>query len=392
MRNTGLSFLALLALALGHFCRGLGRRALHPEIAKRTHHRHRRCVKKVIPAPPSKLLALMLRHHRRYLALPYTVLAGALALGALAQGPPPPGPGAAAAARPEMGDFSSRGAEWAWIVTTGEQSELLSGGPGTAGRTIAKGSGWTDVAVGADGIWLLQSEGSRSRLLLAPKGGGEPREVLASTESSAALFALDEQVFWLELTPAKVAGVSYVPTLGGTLRLRRCDAAGKAGTLAEWPAGGRVDRRGVEIIGSAGGRIYVADFNGIGTEFQSVPLAGGVPVRVAAESDSQHGVLHGGRLVWTAPSEEATPSSRIRRLLTRKDDAEPEVLADWVPAIGNLLSVGDRLYYAGAGSVYRAPGASEPPVFTGRIAFGPVATDGKTLIELSSAAPVAQAP
>ncbi|MGV3722680.1 MAG: hypothetical protein ACO1SX_17395, partial [Actinomycetota bacterium] len=87
-----------------------------------------------------------------------------------------------------------------------------------------------------------------------------------------------------------------------------------------------------------------------------------------------------------------TPASRIRRLRAQRDRAEPEELADWGPAIGSVLSVGDRLYYAGAGSVYTVPGGSEPPVFTGSVAFGPVATDGKNLIELTDAAPVAKAP
>jgi hypothetical protein len=317
--------------------------------------------------------------------LPCVSLAIACALAAAAQGPPP-SPGAA------ITDFSSRGEEWAWIVTTGEKTRLLTGGPGNAGRGVAEGAGWTDVAVGANQLWVLQSAGGRSRLLQAPKSGGEPREALTLEGSAGALFALDDHAYWLELTAAREPGLAYIPTLGGAVRLRRTDAAGAAVTLAEWPSGGRIDARNLDIIGVGGGKLYVAVFNGVGTEFLAAPLAGGAPVRVAAEADFQHGVIHQDRLVWTAPSEEATPASRIRMLRAQGDGSEVRTLADWVPAIGDALSVGDRLYYAGSGNIYHVPGDAEPPVFTGEIAFGPVVTDGKRLIEAAGAAPVAKAP
>ncbi|MGV3724277.1 MAG: hypothetical protein ACO1SX_25565, partial [Actinomycetota bacterium] len=135
--------------------------------------------KKVITGVASKLVATMSRYRRPHLVLPSVLFAGALALGAFAQGPPGSAPGAGAPARPEMGDFFSRGDEWAWIVKAGEKTRLMTGGPGGAGKLVAEGSGWSDVAVSAGQFWLLQNQGDRSRLLRAPKAGGEPREVLA---------------------------------------------------------------------------------------------------------------------------------------------------------------------------------------------------------------------
>jgi len=335
----------------------------------------------------------MSRHSRANLVPFAVLLSGALAFAAFAQGQPPSGPGGGASSRSVIAKFASNGADWAWIIKRGGRTELWSGGPGSQGRKVAEGSGWAGVAVGSGQLWLIQAEGDRGNLLQTPRGAaGEPRLVASCSGRPTAVFALDQQAYWLELTQGRDPGLGFIPTLGGTLRLRKCDAAGTASTLAEWPSGGRLDPRDIDIIGVTGDRLYLSVYNGVGTEFLAAPLDGGGPVRVAAEANREQGVIHRDRLVWTAPSDEATPVSGIRQVRTQQAGGAPAVLADWVPAIGNILSVGGNLHYAGVGNAYRIPEADAPPEYTGPIAFGDVVTDGKSMIEISGDAPVAKAP
>lgn len=335
----------------------------------------------------------MSRHPRASLVPFALFLSGALAFAAFAQGQPPSGPGGGASPRPEITKFASSGADWAWIVKRGGRTELWSGGPGSQGRKVAEGSGWSGVAVGSGQFWLIRADGDGGSLLQAPKGAaGEPRPVAKCSGQPTAVMAVDQHAYWLELIRGRNPGLGFIPTLGDTLRLRKCDAAGTATMLTEWPSGGRIDPRDISIIGVTGDRLYFTVFNGVGTEFLAAPLAGGSPVRVAAEANREQGVIHRDRLVWTAPSDEATPLSGIRQVRTQQAGGTPTVLADWVPAIGNLLSVGGNLHYAGVGNAYRILGANAPPEYTGPIAFGDVVTDGKSMIEISGDAPVAKAP
>lgn len=332
----------------------------------------------------------MSEHRRKFPILGVVALSATITLAALAQGPDA-SPGAGAP-RAQITSFGARGAEWAWIRSRGEIGELFLGSGGSQGRKVAEGSGWAEVAVGNAALWLLQREGQQGRLLrVAKSAAGDPEEVAGPLAQPGGLHAEGDRVFWIESVPAAEPGLAFIPTLSGQLRLRMLEASGAVRTLAEWPSSGAIQPPDLEVIGVMGDRVYTSAFNGLGTEFMSVRLSGEPPTRVAAEAGSQHGTIHSGRFVWTAPSDEATPVSGIRQLRVLREDAASEVLADWVPAGGALVPMRDRLYYAGLGKLFTVREQAGTPDFVRVIDYGPVATDGRSLVSIVGDAPVVQA-
>jgi hypothetical protein len=344
--------------------------------------------KKVIRARASKVLEPMSVYLRRSIPL-YAALSLLFALSAFAQGG-----GAPATAPPPriIRAFAFHGAEWAWIVATGERTELQVGGPDGQVKRLAEGADWFDVALDAESIWLIERRAGKGRLLRLPKGrAGEPEEVLAGLDRPGALRVSAAGLQWLEATRPADPGLAHVPTLGGMLRLRQRTGSGEVTTLAEWPAGGLVTPRHGDVIGELDGATLVSVQAGMGTEFYAVTPSA-APSRLGGEGSEQHGVISGGRLVWTAPSDEATEVSGIRCLRGRKGREAVQDIADWLPSGGTLLSIGDRLHYTARGEVYRFPGASPLPQHVGSVPFGPVATDDRLLVSLSGAVPAGQAP
>lgn len=299
--------------------------------------------------------------------------------------PGPGGPGGAPApARATVLAFAADGDRWAWLKRAGTSVELLAGGPGGARTSIAKGRGWTEVALEGESAWLLRKEGTRGALLkiqLAP--GGREETVLDSLLSPGALRAHAGRVYWLEMPPSQPR-FAFVPTAGSITRLKCREASGETRELGAWPGGGPDGPAAGDLIGFTSDAAFVRIRRLTSTELVRLPLAGGAPARVAAENGTPSAVIHAGSLYWTAPSPEAMPESLlecVRRLPLTGESGTAPVVADWLPPVGTLISVGDSVYDLAEG-LYRIPARPGAAAFLRRAHSGRAASDGSHAVLL----------
>ncbi|MCC2667879.1 MAG: hypothetical protein K0Q72_350 [Armatimonadetes bacterium] len=287
--------------------------------------------------------------------------------------------------------FTARGPSWAWLVAQGDETELFLGAPGAgapSGPGRAKGTNWTDVALGDQEVWLLQRDGESGRLLRLPRDGAAPPEEVASgLQAPGGLLVRADGVYWLEVAASGDPGLAFIPQLGARLHLKCRSAAGQVRTVADWNVGSAVQARSGDLIEGAGGELYASVRASVATEFYLVTPSGETPQRVAGELASQNAVFSGGQLYWTAPSREATPGSGARCLHRRRPDGSSELAAEWLPRNGLLASLDGRLYYAAMDGLYRIPDRFDAPVFRRKLPAGPVASDGKHLVSIAAAAP-----
>ena len=229
--------------------------------------------------------------------------------------------------------FVASAGKWAWLKRAGEESELFRGGPSTAPNSLGKGKDWSEIALAGDDLWLLSRSGEHAELLHS-MAGAAPVSTLKDLPDAGGLYAADGRLFWLESAPLGPMTGAFVPAADATGRLRVREATGAVRTLAEWP-GGQIGRTG-DVIGVANGQAYVRLRRSASTEFLRVPLAGGEWQRLAAESDTQQGVLIGDTLYWTAPTEESNQihGTRCVRRLTASGGVE--TLTDWLTSNGDL--------------------------------------------------------
>lgn len=330
---------------------------------------------------------------RTYFALSLlaAVLAGTLGLTALARAQAPPG-GSPAIGAPGPSKlpraFSGAEGRWAWIRETGEQSELYVGGPSQPGRLRAKGANWAEVAQDGADLWLLGRSGAGAVLLRLPRDGeAPPVEVARIADAAGGLLAQAGQVFWLEVSAPADPGLAFVPPLGSRLYLRCRDADGRIRTLLDRPAVEGARPGAGDLVALSGGQVYLRLRSASGTELLSMPVQGGPSTRIAGESGTQQALLWNGRLVWTAPSEEATVESGINCLRRQSAAGTPELIAEWLPANGSLVSVAEGLRYAAGDDLYRLPERPGAPVFLRKIDGVRVVSDGHSLVRLGDGQP-----
>jgi hypothetical protein len=240
---------------------------------------------------------------------------------------------------------------------------------------------------GAD-LWLLGRSGAGAVLLRLPREGeAPPVEVARIAGAAGGLLAQEGKVFWLELSAAADPGLAFVPPLGGRLHLRCRDTDGRIRALLDRPAAEAAKPGAGDLVALSGGQLYLRLRSASGTELLSVPAQGGPATGIAGETGTQQALLWNGRLVWTAPSEEATPESGIFCLRRLPATGAPELVAEWLPANGNVLSAAEGLLYVSIDDLYRLPERPGAPVFLHKIEGGQVVSDGRSLVRLHAGQP-----
>jgi hypothetical protein len=276
---------------------------------------------------------------------------------------------------------------WVWLKQTGESTELLTSAGGGTPQVIARGTGWTDVALDGNTAWLLQREGDGGAVLRCPlAAGSSPSVVAGGLESPSGLKAFEGGVFWVETSPLPRNGHPGVPLLGPTARFRVRDSSGQVRTVADWPVTPGPETRS---LGSAGPRILAADRGALfasvrrptTTEFIRVPLSGGSATRLVIESGDQSGTLRDGLFYWTGPSEEAGAGTQLTCVRRFRSDGSAETICDWLDAGGTLVACRRGLLYA-HDRLFRVPndgGVAE--LISGTLSLRDrVATDGSAVV------------
>jgi hypothetical protein len=346
----------------------------------------------------------------RRLALAAAVAAASATALVRAQGGPPGGGGAAPAPAPPpragLRAFAATEGQWAWLKETPNGIELYSAAPGAPGTLVARGAGWSEVALLDGAAWILQQGGNGSgptaALLRAELRPGSVPAVVAplAQGSMGGLMAAGGRLYWAEATPPAAPAFGFVPPAGSLLRWRCREPGGEVRLLGEWPGAGATPA-GFEpvgagdLFGATGEALFARARRLTGVDLVRVPLAGGTPARLAAEDGPQQAALQpgGAALYWTAFSEEASPSlflTCVRRLsLAGSARAEPETLTDWLLPAGRLVATGDRLYYV-TDEVYEVPRSLGPPTRRSGDLPGPVAgSAGNAVIITQGNTPVA---
>jgi hypothetical protein len=197
------------------------------------------------------------------------------------------------------------------------------------------------------------------------------------------LFAAGSDLYWTEEEPPAVPGAGTVPAAAPTVALRHRKPSGEVETLGTWPGGDGLapaEKPGI-VIGTAPDAVYVAVNRAASTELVRFPAAG-APQRIAAETGRPQAVLQDGRLYWTCPSPEASPSSGVQALMST-DGGSPARVTDWLPAGGALLSAGRDLFFAGD-ALYRLPRRPGPAEYLKALPLSRVTSDGQRLVLVDS--------
>jgi hypothetical protein len=300
-------------------------------------------------------------------------------------------------------DFAAEPGRWAWIRASDSETELRVLEKG-AERVVAKGRGWTRVALAGDTAWVLESRGGRGALLRVALAGGQPEREASDLGSPLDVLAHGDRVYWTEAVPAVDAGFLFVPSVGPRTRLKVREASGTIRTLGEWPGLAPAARSPVtdnllgvarnlapgpgseDLLGVAREAVYVRQRRLVSTEFLRVPLAAGEPLRVASEPGDQNGVVAGEYLYWTAPSEEAENFDMISCVRRAGPDGVTETVTDWLDGPG-VLGLLDGAPHFISDWLYRLPDRLAPSPIAGRVLAYPAATDGKNVVSLGGEGP-----
>lgn len=279
--------------------------------------------------------------------------------------------------------FSGQDGTWAWLQRYGVRDTLLGRRQQGGEFQIATGRDWEELAVDGETVWILERSGSAGSLLrvtLAP--GANPLTVRAGLREPGGLLAQNGRVYWLETDLPPSGTPTYVPTTGPTLRLQVREKSGAVRTLGTWPGGSDIRRVAAagDLIGEAGGAVWVRVRRSGSTELVRFPLAGSGPERVAGVLGIQQAVLRGTELFWTAPSPEAAQAGRVS--VYRLGSKGPELVTDWLPKEGTLLPTTGGIYYA-QDQIYRVATPGRLPRPLRQIRADRTATDGTSVVLLT---------
>lgn len=242
--------------------------------------------------------------------------------------------------------FVSSAGKWAWLRRSGGEVELFRGGPGVAPQKLGAGTGWSEIALAGDDLWLLNRTGNLAELLHSMTGGA-PVSTLKDLPGAGGLYTAEERLFWVESPPSPSSIIPFTPAAGAASRVRVREASGQVRTVAEL-SGAQAGQPG-DVIGVSNSQVYVRLRRTASTEFLRVPLAGGDWERLAATNGTQQGLLMNGTLYWTAPTEESNKVATLRCVHRLSASGSPETLTDWLPASGELQPSAGAPYYLASG-------------------------------------------
>ncbi len=300
-----------------------------------------------------------------------------------AQAPPgaPPAGAARPPARPSSRPlaFSAAAAGWAWIVggASPEEAVLMTGSVGATGREVGRGQGWVDVAAAGETLWVIERRGSCGALLRLPRTGGRPERVAVGLARPGSVAARGETVYWTETVVPPRPVLPFLPVGGAMIRVSTL-RGGRPAVVAQYPAADIPAERG-DLLAVDDAGILIRVRRPASTEFVRLDPRSGATRRVGAEPGTRSGVVFGGKLCWTAPSEE----SSAEMVCVRREDGRggSETLSDWLPSTGQLVAAGPHLYFV-ADHVYEIPARLEIARRHAWVGYPQAAADGDKLILL----------
>jgi hypothetical protein len=274
-----------------------------------------------------------------------------------ARGGPGGGPGAAAAPPPIARfnfSFDSANGKWAWLTKDGDNTILYTGPAGSEGKELARGKDWTAIVWDGGIVWVAAVKGNAGTLLPI-QDAGSPKQAIPCKGKPSGLRLRDGRLYWTERVVANPRAPSFIPTLSDQVVVRERERDGSVRDLATWPAG--ADPKSLsqlpEVIAVAQGSLFIRVPRLYSTEFVEITLPGGEAKRISVEAQVQFGALYRDEFYWTARSREAMTDLDMRRVC-RRNGAEGETVAEWLPMGGNLVATQNALYYVAEG-VYQIP-------------------------------------
>jgi len=214
------------------------------------------------------------------------------------------------------------------------------------------------LALSADQVFVLESDGQRGSLLSIPRSGGQPTTLAEGLLRPAGLLVEGAAAYWTETRPAAAPHVWHIPALlPRTVFCSRpilAEGVEQAITAIE----SQTDEFQGALLGVDDGRLYWLDVSGADrygswSTIRSAPSTGGLAETVAREKGMRTALLEAGTLYWTAPSEDAGDPLQyccIRRATV--PEGSPTTLTDWLMPGGKLHRYRGQLYYAGVDGLW----------------------------------------
>jgi len=258
----------------------------------------------------------------------------------------------------EMAALPAGDGGWvAWLEREGEDTRLLSlrrGGRET--RVVLESPGMSGLAVaGGEAFVTRRRDAGRGRgaaeFLRVDLESGAAREVAALPWPAEQVVFDNGFLLWREYRESPLSEVPFVVAAAPVhvIRTRR-EGSGEMATVAVIAGGTKSRPGGVSLVGAAGGYGYWVERRreeGAGsTVIRRVALPQGRPETLVRERGLQEAVLVEEALLWTAPSLEAVDEhlyAAVKRLPF--DSSEPEAVADWLEADGELLACDGLGYF-----------------------------------------------
>jgi len=251
---------------------------------------------------------------------------------------------------------------------------VLDRGRGKARCVFAQGG--LIAAAGAGGpIVALQRTGDTGAVLSIERGG-QVVTLAQGLSQPAGLATYQGQAFWTETRPAVAPHARHLPATQARTILRAVPLTGQSAPRALACFGGSDGGFTGELLGGQGDRLYLVDAFGQAyppgwSALRAVPVSGGLPETLEVGRGKQTGLLTGDALYWTGVSEDAGDPGMARCVRrVQLPGNSPVTLTDWLPTIGRLCCVGNRVYYGAPDGVWPVPTRQAPPQLAARVRAG----------------------
>jgi len=264
---------------------------------------------------------------------------------------------------------------WLETAADGQNRLMRQARPGGSSEVIPTAPHPLQIAAAGSFLYVLEGgeqgpdprcpypQGSLSRI--APDG---QRTVLVEgLVTPSQLLAEGDTLYWSETYPARAPGVPHVPALQYLTVLKALPQSGGTPKSIALVEGVRPEFEG-QLLGAQEDFFYWAeqhDAAGImgSTQMKRAPLAGGSPVRLAAELADQRAARTPEAIYWTAPSPEAMQpfgTAALKKL--PYGQTEPILLTDWLFPGGTFLVQHRQVYYHDGTGLWRLRAGREPAI------------------------------
>lgn len=245
---------------------------------------------------------------------------------------------------PVGGAISVHGA-WYWVEDPGTPGSRLTSCVGSSVTTVTSGANIHSFSVGEGKIAWISSQGKLWSISAVATNGSGKIELWKGVHEPRGICIAEHLIFWIERVPAAVPDAGALPPLAATIRVMSAPINGGPATAT----GDIMELAGEQVVGVHGGNVYiVASRPGLQnvTAIYSMPLTGGTPRRIAAETGEHRALLtQNGTLYWTGPSREASQPTQITSIRRLNAHGHVDMLHDWMPAGGRLYETAQGVCY-----------------------------------------------